>query len=364
MRIVKYHHKIYKLNIHDKKRLIENMLNGKINVIMSGLPGKMATKVAEKVLEQEDIKLNDFALTGDIKESKMPLNGRYINLLKPSEHEYYLRTLVDKKEEIVIVDYTQPDSVHKNAGVYSQQEIPFIMGTTGGDGKMLESIVRNSMISAVISPNMAKPIVAFQEFMRDYSARKKGSLEGSYLDITESHQSTKKDTSGTAKVMINYFDVLGIPFEKKQIVMLRDEKDYIRIEIPEKYFDAHGWHMYRINSKDSRRPKNLNNLSESFYDFLSMSPVFKGYKEKYNQREGIKDLWRISDDEEGTVRIGMKYDSVLNSLKMFHIVYGRDVYASGTLDAIRFLNNRVYKDNQRGKVYSMTNVINDGNGKR
>ena len=47
------------------------MLNGKINVMMSGLPGKMATKVAEKVIEQEDINLNDYSFTGDINQDRI-----------------------------------------------------------------------------------------------------------------------------------------------------------------------------------------------------------------------------------------------------------------------------------------------------
>lgn len=101
------------------------------------------------------------------------------------------------------------------------------MGTTGGDpGKISEEFSKGSNI-AVIAPNMAKQIVALQATLLQMSQRFPKSYEGYELtvhlqqymsenirsivttsfsphqlmiQVQESHQSTKADTSGTAKV--------------------------------------------------------------------------------------------------------------------------------------------------------------------
>ena len=51
------------------------------------------------------------------------------------------------------------------------------MGTTSIDMEGIEKLVAESNISAVIAPNMALPIVAFQEFMRDYAAGYENALK-------------------------------------------------------------------------------------------------------------------------------------------------------------------------------------------
>ena len=116
------------------------MLKDKINVIMSGLPGKMATKVAEQILQPEVISLFTYALTGEengghaiIKYKKT--FEKWVELYKAHNFDLIHRKLREESflDDIIIVDYTQPDSVNKNAESYCKYKIPFVMGTTGGD---------------------------------------------------------------------------------------------------------------------------------------------------------------------------------------------------------------------------------------
>jgi 4-hydroxy-tetrahydrodipicolinate reductase len=67
------------------------------------------------------------------------------------------------------VDYTHPSAVNSNAEFYCKHELPFVMGTTGGNRDQLTETVRNSKVPAIIAPNMAKQIVGFQAMM-EYAA--------------------------------------------------------------------------------------------------------------------------------------------------------------------------------------------------
>jgi 4-hydroxy-tetrahydrodipicolinate reductase len=172
------------------------------------------------------------------------------------------------------------------------------MGTTGGDRGQLEETIRASSISAVIAPNMAKQIVGFQAMM-EYGAQTFPDLfDGYTLEIKESHQKGKADTSGTAKAMVRYFNQMGLDFSEDQIVKVRDpEIQSSQWRIPQDYLAGHGWHTYAL----------------------------------------------ISGDE--TVRF-----------EFSHNVNGRDVYAKGTLDALVYLDAKV-SEGTPGTVYSMIDVL-------
>ena len=70
--------------------------------------------------------------------------------------------------------------------------------------------VEASSIPAVIAPNMAKQIVGFQAMM-EFAAKEFPNLfKGYSLEIIESHQKGKADTSGTARAMVGCFNQLGV----------------------------------------------------------------------------------------------------------------------------------------------------------
>ena len=270
-----------------------------IKVMVNGLPGNMSTKAAEYILQDSQLKLLPYALTGaEIEAKETQIGSEAVMLIKPDERQQVIESIKKDEGAVICVDYTHPSAVNENAAFYCENGIPFVMGTTGGDRTRLVETVEKSDIAAVIAPNMAKQIVAFQAMM-DYAAETFPDVFKGYgLEIKESHQKGKADTSGTAKAMIGYFNRLGVPFVKDQIKMERDpEVQRSQWGVPEQYLGGHGWHTYSLHSED---------------------------------------------------------DTV--SFQFTHNVNGRDIYAWGTVDAIHFLAAKV-DQGAKGRAFSMIDVL-------
>jgi 4-hydroxy-tetrahydrodipicolinate reductase len=270
-----------------------------IKVMVNGLPGKVSAKVAEHIANDSGLALLPYALTGpDISDKTVGIGAHSIQLTKPDERESLIARLKEEEGRFICVDFTHPTAVNDNATFYCNNELPFVMGTTGGDRQALADTVSASKTCAVIAPNMAKQIVAFQAMMAYAADSFPGMFEGYRLEIKESHQQGKADTSGTAKAMIEYFNRLGIPFNKEEIIMERDpEIQKTAWQIPEAYLDGHGWHTYTLRSDD---------------------------------------------------------DTVM--FQFTHNVNGRDIYAKGTIDGIRYLSRKLDKGDT-GRVFSMIDVL-------
>ncbi len=270
-----------------------------IKVMVNGIPGNMAVNVARHILADERFALVPFSLTGaEIQDSDHTVESITIGLLQPDIRAEEIEKIVQTESPFISVDYTHPSAVNANAEFYCQHQLPFVMGTTGGDREQLEKTVQSATIAAVIAPNMAKQIVGFQAMMA-YAAQNFPDLfDGYSLEIKESHQKGKADTSGTAKAMVCYFNQMGLDFSEDQIAKERDpETQATRWGIPQEYLTGHGWHTYTLTSADQ------------------------------------------------TVRF-----------EFSHNVNGRDVYARGTLDAVSYLNARV-AEGAAGNVYTMIDVL-------
>ncbi|KAJ0099389.1 hypothetical protein Patl1_20985 [Pistacia atlantica] len=102
----------------------------------------------------------------------------------------------DKYPDMIVVDYTVPGTVNRtelhNAELYCKIGVPFIMGTTGGHRHRLYKTLENSQV------------VAFLAVMEIMAEQFPGAFSGYSLQVLESHQTTKVDTSGTAKPAISY----------------------------------------------------------------------------------------------------------------------------------------------------------------
>lgn len=271
----------------------------RIKVMVNGIPGNMAVNVARHVIADERFALVPCSLTGpEIQAAEHKLETLSIRLLKPEIRAQVIEEIVQAEGPFSSVDYTHPSAVNANAKFYCQYQLPFVMGTTGGDRSQLEATVQASSIAAVIAPNMAKQIVGFQAMMEFAAQNFQGLFEGYSLEIRESHQLGKADTSGTAKAMVRYFNQMGLRFGEDQIAKERDPKiQATQWGVPQNYLAGHGWHTYTLNSADK------------------------------------------------TV-----------CFEFTHNVNGRDVYARGTLDAIQYLNARV-NEGAAGIVYTMIDVL-------
>jgi 4-hydroxy-tetrahydrodipicolinate reductase len=98
--------------------------------------------------------------------------------------------------------------------------------------------------------------------------------------------------------MVRYFNAMGVDFEDEQIQMERDpqiQKD--RWGIPEAHLSGHGWHTYTLISADQT-----------------------------------------------------------TKFEFTHNINGREIYAEGTLEAVRFLGRHLAAG-RRGQVFSMIDVL-------
>jgi len=270
-----------------------------IKVMVNGLPGNVSRMVATQILKDERFELVPYSLTGpEIQAPEYSLESVTIKLIQSDKRKSRIEEVIKSHGGFLCVDYTHPSAVNSNAEFYCGCELPFVMGTTGGDRKKLEDTVNSSSIAAVIAPNMAKQIVAFQAMMAYAAEAFPDLFKGYSLEIRESHQQGKADTSGTAKAMVGYFNGLGIPFSEDQIIKVRDpEVQKTQWGIPEQHLAGHGWHTYTLVSEDQ------------------------------------------------TVRF-----------EFSHNVNGRMVYTRGTLDALLFLSEKV-KAGVKGKMFTMMDVL-------
>jgi 4-hydroxy-tetrahydrodipicolinate reductase len=273
-----------------------------IKVVVNGIPGKVACTVAGHLLADPRFELVPVSLTGpEIEQPGHAVGGVAIALTRPEAREAALSEARARYGEFLSVDYTHPSAVNENAELYCRLGLPFVMGTTGGDRAALEEAVLRSNTAAVVAPNMAKQIVGFQAMMEFAADHFPGLFAGYTLEIRESHQKGKADTSGTARAMVRYFNRLGVPFQEAQIVKERDpEIQKSRWGVPEEHLSGHGWHTYALLSADR------------------------------------------------TVRF-----------EFTHNVNGREIYARGTLDALVFLRRKV-DEGARGRIFTMIDVLKGG----
>lgn len=272
-----------------------------IKVMVNGLPGNMASNVVQHALNDNRFELISQSLTGpEITATETTIGSVAFTLIQPQDRDQAISTIKENSGPFISVDFSLPPAVNSNAEFYCKHNLPFVMGTTGGDRDLLADTVTASSIPAVIAPNMAQQIVGFQAMM-EYAAQTFPNLfEGYDLEIKESHQQGKADTSGTAKAMVRYFNSLGIPYTETDIIKERDPETQQSVwGIPAEFLEGHGWHTYALTSSDK------------------------------------------------TVRF-----------EFTHNVNGRDVYARGTLDAVSYLDKKI-KDDVRGRIFSMIDVLKE-----
>jgi len=270
-----------------------------VKVMVNGLPGNVTRLIANRIVRDDTLDLLPYSLTGpEIDIDRITIEGSEVALVSPGQRDASIMTIKDQYGDFISVDFTHPSAVNRNARFYCTHGLPFVMGTTGGDRQALGDTVAKSSVSAVIAPNMAPQIVGLQAMLAYGAENFPDLFEGYHLEVRESHQQGKADTSGTAKEIVGYFNAMGIAFSEDQIRKERDPAvQRQQWGIPEEFLGGHGWHTYTLNSPD------------------------------------------------GTAMFQLK-----------HNINGREIYAAGTLKAIRYLDRKV-KDGSQGRVFSMIDVL-------
>lgn len=272
-----------------------------INIMVNGLPGNVAKKMAGFAIKDDRFSILPFSLTGqEIEGHEVTIDHQRFELVKPDARDEKINRIKLQFAPFIAIDYTHPSAVNSNAIFYTQNQIPFVMGTTGGDREALENTVKGALVPAVIAPNMAKQIVGFQAMMAYAAKTFPGLFKGYTLTVAESHQNGKADTSGTARAVVASFNELGVDFDVNDIQMIRDplvqEKEW---HIPKEHLKGHGWHTYTLRANDG----------SALFEFK-------------------------------------------------HNINGRDIYVSGTFDAVLFLAEKMAGTDTPRRLYTMIDVLN------
>jgi 4-hydroxy-tetrahydrodipicolinate reductase len=282
------------------------MSSGKVTVMMNGLPGAMGVEVSQACIRR-GFDLAPVALTGpsmpkecDVEEGDKKV---HVKLVGPDGDQ--MKATAEMKEKygdgLVIIDFTHPTAVNPNSEIYTSQKVAFVMGTTGGDRAKLQKVTEDSETYAVIAPNMCKQIVAFQATMDSMAKNFPGAFGGYKMELVESHQSTKADTSGTAKAVVGSFNALGVQtFNVDDIKKIRQAEEQKAMGVPEEHLTGHAWHTYTLTSSD------------------------------------------------GSVKFEFQ-----------HNVNGRRTYAEGVADAVQFLANKI-RTGSKKRLFSMIDVLGEG----
>jgi len=292
-------------------------MNEDIHVMVNGMPGPMATEAAEACL-RKGLSLSPVAMTGPGIEPCTitvfdDVSERHADVrLIPSNNVEEMESAIEglkvglatqtTEKKLLAIDYTHPSAVNDNARFYVRNEVPFVMGTTGGDREALMRDLEEAKAFAVIAPNMGKQIVAMQAALEDLGKKFPSAFGGYKLHVRESHQKTKADTSGTAKAVVDSLKVLSgnSEYTYDDIEMIRNDEESMEFGVEKDALNGHAFHTYTLKSPD------------------------------------------------GSVEFQLK-----------HNVSGRTVYAEGTADAVKFLYKKM-REQSEGNVYSMINVLEEG----
>eukprot|EP01036_Dinobryon_divergens_P035284 gene35284-45690_t len=278
--------------------------------MINGLPGAMAAETARVCLER-GLTLIPYGFTGKDPPSKQFVVttgsgfSKSIELIEGpgvnSDADNMMERIKNEYPNCIIVDYTHPSAVLSNIRCYTGNACDFVMGTTGVELSKMKFEFEKGENFAVIAPNMAKQIVALQYALDQLSNRFPNAYGGYNLKVVESHQSSKADTSGTAKAIVSHITKLnGQDFGVDDIEKIRSPDSQIAFGVPSDALGGHAFHTYTLTSSD------------------------------------------------GSV-----------SFQLQHNVCGRRIYAEGTVDAVLFLDS-IRKSSPVKRLYDMIDVLESG----
>lgn len=155
-----------------------------INIAINGVCGRMGSRIAELVCEDENLKL-----VAVLEHEKHPSIGK--------EHKGITISHELNSSPDVIIDFTTPDSTLNRLKTCMENGIAMVIGTTGLDKGQMEQVNKASeKIACLISPNMS---IGINLLFRLVETVSKMIGEDSDIEIIEAHHRFKKDApSGTA----------------------------------------------------------------------------------------------------------------------------------------------------------------------
>jgi 4-hydroxy-tetrahydrodipicolinate reductase len=119
-----------------------------------------------------------------------------------------------------------------------QLQIPIIQGST----KLTVQLPSNPNVVIINAPNLSLPMIRFITSFPEFAQKIRPGMK---MVITESHQSTKADTSGTARAVTK---ALGIP--DSEIKSIREPEIQLALGVPEEHLAGHAYHDFTFIGQD------------------------------------------------------------------------------------------------------------------
>jgi 4-hydroxy-tetrahydrodipicolinate reductase len=225
-------------------------------IVLSGLPGRMASLSAEAIVRRPEFRLVGRAFSGKARTGSAHRfaleDGREVSLaLLGPLNVADLRALAQETGALAVLDFSTPDAATPNALACAEAGIPFATGTSGLDRERVRAAATQAGIPAVAAANFAPALAVLDAALRWAAFRFPGALEGLELSVRESHQAQKRDISGTARAFARPLARLtGKPFDEETIQAIRDPATQRALGIPEAHLDGHGWHRFAMEAPD------------------------------------------------------------------------------------------------------------------
>ena len=123
---------------------------------------------------------------------------------------------------------------------------------------------------------MGKPIVVFQAMIDSAAKAFPNALKGYKLDVVESHQTGKADTSGTAKAVVESMGGLGLNGSTEKIQMIREpEQQVAEMGVPKDVLGITPF-IRTYSSADVRaRSARISITSLKYYEYYSITHEFE-----------------------------------------------------------------------------------------
>ncbi|OQM34204.1 4-hydroxy-tetrahydrodipicolinate reductase [bacterium endosymbiont of Pedicinus badii] len=225
------------------------MKNTKIQIALSGYPGRMATFLLDNLVKTTTVKVVGIFIKDD---SKIDIYEK--NIEKKIKNSFFVSSkkffYKKYKKFDVLIDFTEPKSSIDYISLCSQYNKKIIVGTTGFSKKQkifIEEISSNCLI--LLCPNFSIGIFVIKKIMKYFKIYKK---ELKSIKIIEKHSKNKKDSpSGTAIFLKkNICKKFGISERKISISSFRDHLQSSRhiIIISTKFEKICIYHKSKSNS--------------------------------------------------------------------------------------------------------------------
>jgi 4-hydroxy-tetrahydrodipicolinate reductase len=215
----------------------------KKKVIISGLPGTVSTQIAKAIIASEDFQLvcgiSGQATKCEISGKEIELHnyaGRRLNLFQKNSPEIH---------DCFVVDFSFSGAIIRNAELYCEYGLPFIIGTTTTEMNRLEisNMVSKSKISAVVIPDL---------FQENVKAMIENIAKGEYkyddvffLKLIETYRrsgrgySAKVETEVGASVSVFYVnDIVNSTLDlclERELKSIRRDRQKAIDDIPSEY---------------------------------------------------------------------------------------------------------------------------------